>query len=116
MEFTRGDNKGYFFKRQTKEGVTITEPVSEMYLTVKKNYHEPSFLIQKKLSSGDITFEPNTGYYKFEFVPSDTDQLEYDTYVYDIQIQYLENEVLKTKTLIVDKLKLTEEVTFSSNQ
>lgn len=116
MKFTRGDNKPYRIVRRTKDGSVIKEPVTEMYLTVKKDTSCSDFLIQKRLSTGDIKFDSETGCYKFEFEPKDTNDLSYGTYVYDIQIQYAQDGTVKTKTLVVDTLKLTEEVTFYSNQ
>lgn len=116
MKFTRGDNKPYRIVRRTTSGDIITEPVVEMYLTVKNDTSSSDYLIQKRLTTGDIQFDSTTGYYKFEFVPQDTNRLSYGTYVYDIQIQYEQDDKIKTKTLVVGELTLTEEVTFYSNQ
>ena len=117
MIFTRGDNKSYRFVRKTTDGNIIKEPVVEMYLTVKKNSDTEDYLIQKKLSDGDILFDSSSGYYKIEFLPEDTNDLPYGRgYIYDIQIKYEQDGKIKTKTLIVDELELTKEVTFASNE
>lgn len=110
IKFTRGDTFKFKFVRKDKYGSIITDQADEVWFTVKANYTTETKEIQKTLSDG-ITFS-NDGYYHVELEPADTKNLNYQKYVYDIQID--NNGIIKT----LDKgyFELTEEVTFEGGE
>ena len=112
MEIVRGDNKSFKFQRKDKNGVVITTQPDEIYFTVKKDSTFSDALIQKSLKAGTITYDKPTQYYSFELTPSDTDNLSYGEYGYDIEIIVGG----KKKTIVVGKLKVTEEYTHTINE
>ncbi len=112
MEITRGDNKSFKFQRKNPDGTVIETVADELYFTVKKNYTDTTAIIQKVLSEGDVIFNGTDFYYRFEIVPSDTDGLRYQDYVYDIERIILG----KKQTIAKGIFTITEEVTFASNE
>lgn len=84
---TRGDTKGFRFQRKYKddegEEQVITQIADELYFTVKKSYRDKDFLLQKKLS--DMEFDEQ-GVYHFVINPEDTNDLDFGTFVYDLEV------------------------------
>lgn len=113
LEFTRGDNFRFKFRLRNKAGNEITpNGVNfQIYLTVKKNTRDKDIKIQKTLTSG-IVYNEEDKYYHVEFTPEDTSDLEYGSYVYDIELKTADT----TKTLIMGNITLTEEVTFRRDE
>ena len=107
MEFTRGDTYSFKFRRIDEDGKVITEKAEKMWFTVKKNYKTSVKAIQKTLANNEITFD-NDSYYHITIQASDTSNLNYGKYVYDIQI---ENQGV-VSTIMLGELVLTNEVTF----
>lgn len=112
MEMTRGDNFDIRFQRRNDRKEIITTPADEVYFTVKKNYYDKNFVFQKKLNNGTITFNEEDYFYYMSVVPEDTNNLSYGDYVYDIEI-IVESKV---KTISKGSFKITEEVTFYTNE
>lgn len=112
MQITRGDTKNYKFKRvnKTDDSVITTRP-DTMYLTVKFDYNVDNVLFQKELDNG-IKFDEETSYYYFTIKPSDTNELPYGKYVYDIEV----TDHGKVTTIAIGEIDLTEEVTFYTNK
>ena len=108
MEMVRGDTFKFKFKRQTRDGKTITELPEKMYITFKYG-NSNDFLFQKTLEDG-ITFDGE--YYHVVINPADTDKLRFKEYDYDIEI--IRNG--EPKTIKVDKINITKEVTFACNE
>lgn len=109
MEMIRGDEFKFKFKRQTKNRETITDKPKQMYITFKYN-DENDALFQKTLDN-DIEFDGE--YYHVTINPEDTNKLPFGKLVYDIEI-IKEND--KPKTIIVDELEITKEVTYACNE
>ena len=80
-----------------------------MYITFKYN-DENEALFQKKLDEG-ITFDGE--YYHVTIDPEDTNNLPFGKLIYDIEI-IKEND--KPKTIKVDELEITKEVTYACNE
>lgn len=112
MKIRRGNYKIIKFQRKNKNGEVITDLPDKMYFSVKNNFDEKDTLFQKKLNDG-ITYDEETNYYFVELKQDDTEGLDYGTYDYDIKIIYGTD---KPKTLIVDKLEITEVVTRKDNE
>ena len=112
MEIIRGDNKTFKFQRKDQNGNVILTQPDEVYFTVKKCCSMEAALIQKTLKAGTITFDKATGWYSFEIVPEDTDNLTYGEYGFDIEI-IVGN---KKKTIIVGKFIVKEEFTHACNE
>lgn len=111
--FTRGDTHEFYFQRQTKDGTIIEEVPKEIYFTVKKNDYIKEYVIQKRLSDNTIMFDTDDSIYIVKFNSSDTENLEYGKYYYDIVIIYDDDE---KKTRVKGALILTKETTFNSNE
>lgn len=109
MRIIRGDSKTFTFQRKDKDKNVITEKPDKMYLTIKQNEFERKALIQKTFDNG-IRFEEDT--YYVDFVPEDTDNLNFGEYVYDIEII---NDDVK-KTIKKDMFIIESEVTHKENE
>lgn len=108
MELVRGDTAKFKFRRYNADGNVIGTIADEIYFTVKVNSYTQECVLQKKLE--DMTFDEDY-YYHITINPEDTDELDYGTYRYDIEVVQDGN-----KTTTVGELILKEEVTFASNE
>ena len=111
IELIRGDTLDLKFQRKLINNEVITSVPDEMYFTVKNNYSEDDYLIQKRLGES-ITYNEEDHYYYFTIESVDTDNLGYNSYVYDIEIV----KDGKVKTILKGKLKIKQEVTFAINR
>lgn len=110
FEFPRGDTKRFKFQLKDSEGnVLILSDSDQLYFTVKDNSRSNTVLIQKKIGSGIVYSD---GYYYVTINPSDTNNLDYRSYGYDIE---LKSDGI-VKTLIIGEITLTEEYTFATNE
>lgn len=84
---TRGDSKAYKFQRKYKDANGVIHPITQIadkvFFTVKKSYRNQEFLLQKRLS--DMTFDENA-FYHFMINPEDTNNIDFGTYVYDVEV------------------------------
>lgn len=111
MEIIRGDTKYFKFQRHYCGGDVITELPDKMFFTMKYDSNMEDYLIQKTLNYG-IQFNPDDNYYYLIFNPSDTDNLIYGDYYYDI-------EIIKgsyKQTIAKGKITITDEYTFVRNE
>lgn len=108
MEFIRGDTAKFKFQRHDANGDVITTKADDIYFTVKENGYSDDVLLQKTIE--DMEFDDNY-YYHFTIEPSDTDDFEYGTYRYDIEVIH---EGVKTTT--VGELVIEEEITFAKDE
>lgn len=112
MEIIRGDYKTLIITRKALDGSTLTIPPEEMWLTCKKSANTKEIVFQKKLSDNSIIFDESTGEYTINIEETDTNNLEYGIYYYDIAI--LMND--KKKTLHLGELKITQHYTFNEGE
>lgn len=110
LSITRGDYKRFKFQRKNRQKEVITEMPEKMYFTVKQNENEKNVLFRKTLENG-ITKDAEN-YYHIEILPSDTDELEFGKYIYDIEIK---NDN-KPKTIKIGEFNVTLEVTHKENE
>lgn len=108
IEIIRGDTNKFSFIRKDAEGETIPQQADAIYFTVKESWTTQEYLIQKTLL--DMTF--TDGKYEFTIEPEETDNLEYGTYVYDLEVI---QEGYK-QTISRGTFKITEEATFATNE
>ena len=109
MNFTRGDTYKFCFQRLDANKEVITVQADEVWFTVKKDFVTTTREIQKKLSDGTITYDPNYYTYHVTIQSEDTANFKYNTdYVYDIQI--LQDYIIKT--IAKGNFKVQPEVTF----
>jgi hypothetical protein len=102
----RGDTQSFELEiTENNESVTV----DSIYFTVKNDTHTEEVLFQKKLNDG-ITLTNDV--YNITIDPSDTDNLDYGRYAYDIEI--IKNSI--KKTIAVGVLDIKEEVTFVINE
>lgn len=109
IEFHRGDSKPLKFQRLDADSQPILTPPTAMYFTVKRNFDTKEFVIQKTIE--DMTLGED-GYWHFVIEPSDTEELPYDSYVYDLETDD-EGFVL---TISSGTLKLLKEATWKANK
>ena len=62
----------------------------EIYLTVKDSVDVEEFLFQKKLVYNDIS---TLGEILFKIIPSDTNNLDFKKYVYDVEIKTFDGDI-----------------------
>lgn len=108
MEFIRGDTAKFKFRRHDAEGNIIGDKADAIYFTVKTNGYSNEVLLQKTIE--DMDFDENY-YYHFTIEPSDTDNLQYGTYQYDVEVIQDGNKTTTRGELILD-----EEITFVGDE
>lgn len=105
IEFTRGDTQFLKFQLKDLEGNKIELAEEEnLFFTVKQNQYSKKILIQKKYPD---SIEYADGYFYFTLNSSDTADLGYGTYQYDIELKSGDF----VKTLGLGTITLTEEIT-----
>ena len=114
ISITRGDTQKLSFYRKDKEGNVIKTTPEAAYFTVKNNTATKDVILQKKLS--DMTLDTETGKYSFYILPEDTNNLNYGSYNYDIEIKDTIDSIPYVKTISIGTLKITKEVTFAINE
>lgn len=106
FSMVRGDTQSFGLEiTENNESVTV----DSIYFTVKNDTHTNEVLFQKKLNDG-ITLTDNI--YNITIDPSDTENLDYGKYAFDIKI--IKNSIKKRP--IVGILDITDEVTFACNE
>lgn len=113
MEITmaRGDLERRTILLKNRQGETWTTVPDEIYFTVKKSANDRMYTFQKTLTGGGITFI-ETGKYQVEILPDDTNELNFGTFDFDIEV-VVNGLVKKTFT---GKLILEKEVTHYYNE
>lgn len=97
---TRGDTFEAYVTPMTDEGTEyVFQPGDTMRFACKKKYADPEPLILKDIPTNTCLLE---------LEPSDTKELKFGSYVYDIQLTYADGKV---DTFITEAtLELTKEV------
>lgn len=108
MEIVRGDTASFKFQRISNKQ-PITTKATKIYFTVKNTHRDKDPIIQKTID--DMEFDENY-FYHFTINPSDTDNLDYKDYVYDIEVK----ETNYTKTISIGTFKVCKEVTHANNE
>lgn len=106
IEFKRGDTYALKFQRKDINDEVIRDKAEKVWFTVKQNYNTKKVAFQKTLEAG-ITFTNEDSYYHIIIESSDTRNLRFGNYVYDVQV--MNGDVVKT--IAIGKLKLLKEVT-----
>lgn len=104
----RGDLQEVDFEIVDGDGEEVGG-IDEIFFTVKAIMSQSDLIMQKRLSSGEIT--KAEGLYHFTINPADTDNLGFNSYPFDIEIV---GPGLK-KTFL-GKLTLEPEVTHAVNE
>ena len=107
----RGDIDYERFLITDREGNPVDVDFDEIYFTVKTSTKTPVVLFQKKLSDSQIE-KLGDGDYQVKINSSDTDNLAYGNYVFDIQFVY--QDIIK-KTF-VGVFAVLDEVTYLQNE
>ena len=106
----RGDTGLYKFQRLDSSGNPITTPPDAMFFTVKKSYGNKGEVFQKTLD--DMDFDNTDNCWHFVIAPSDTQDLDYGQYVYDLEV----TTDTYVQTIAKGKLVLDEEATWAANK
>ncbi len=114
-EFKRGDTTNLKkFRITDKNGEVITLGTTEqLYFTVKKNANSSDVLLQKTIGNGIILGED--GYYHITIESTDTFNLDYGDYQYDIELKSTSPKEI-VKTIIDGTITLTEEITWRGDE
>lgn len=107
----RGDIKLVRFLINDPDGTVANIDFTEIHFTVKKTINDKYYKFQKKLSSGGIV-KLGPGDYQVKIEPEDTSSMAYGAYIFDVQIQYLD----QLKETFCGDFILTGEVTFNENE
>ena len=105
LEFPRGNTFEFSFDLLDEENKKITR-LDEIYFTIKKNYKDTDYLLQKRLSRKDgLSFFDSevTVLLKYE----DTIKLDFSRYTYDVAIKV--DDLFKT--VLIGNVELTKNVT-----
>ena len=110
LEFTRGDTQVIKFQLKDRAGnILQMSEGDQLYFTVKQNENSSKVLLQKKYPDG---IDYTDGYFIIIVDTSDTSDLAYGTYKYDIEVKS-GNYV---KTLGFGTITLTEEITHKEDE
>lgn len=112
ITMARGDCEPISFVVRYSSGEPIDFVPDNIYFTVKKTANDRRPLFQKKLSDNTIVQE-ELGTFSFTIEPTDTDNLGYGDYVFDIEIV---SESINVKKTFMGKLELTSEATHYYNE
>lgn len=107
----RGDIRHVSFSVTDLAGDPTDISFDDIYFTVKESFSRNNFLFQKKLSANSIHKEGDE--YWLTIRPEDTDDLQFKTYVFDIELVSEADEIKQTFT---GELELTEEATHHRNE
>lgn len=92
-------------------GQLTNEEMDNVYFTVKKTHYSREPLFQKKTSDGSLPSDGNGGYV-LTIYPEDTDNLDFGTYEFDIEVVKLPT----IKRTFTGCLILHPEVTHANNE
>ena len=120
IRMPRGDLRLVRFLVNDRNGTATDVDFSEIYFTVKKSSKDRLFEFQKRLSTGGIT-KLGLGDYQIRIEPKDTNKMlvnsiRFPNYVFDIQVEYENNDHLFIKESFSGSLVLTDEVTYAENE
>ena len=95
LKFKRGDTFAFKSKLKLKSEQQITkDDISELYVTCREGYYEKfPIIFQKTIDDVEIS----DGYVHIRFEPEDTENLDYRTYYFDLEIT-LKGEKKNRKT------------------
>ena len=84
ISLIRGETKVWQFQRIDGNGQVITDMPTEMYCTIKQNYDDDEYIIQKTYSGGDITYAD--GWWYITLSATETLNLNPGKYVIDVKV------------------------------
>lgn len=84
ISLIRGETKVWKFQRKDGSGQIITTMPDEVYCTIKANYDDDDYLIQKTYGDGDITY--SDGWWFITLSATETLTLNPGKYVIDVKV------------------------------
>ena len=120
ISMPRGDLRLVRFLVNDRNGTATDVDFSEIYFTVKRNARDRLYEFQKRLSTGGIT-KLGLGDYQLRIEPKDTNKMvvnntRFPNYVFDVQVEYENNDHLFDKESFLGTFVLTDEVTYAENE
>ena len=109
IKMTRGDTFPFKFQRLDADGNPILIPANRIYFTVKNKVTDTDYIFQKTID--DITID-ELGWNHIVIEPEDTDNLDFDNYVYDIEVITDDYK----QTIAQGYLMIGKEVTYKGNE
>lgn len=112
LKITRGDTAMYAIDLRAANGGVIGNVDNiTMYFTVKDNPKSTPYKFQKKTGNG-ITYSTEDSKYHLVISPTDTAELPYGEYFYDITVKKSTDRF----TVLKGKFTIDYEVTFIENE
>ena len=114
ISLIRGDTGKFIINlvNQDESQIVLGEG-DQIYFTVKDNYEINDFVLQKKIGDGITLGDDNK--YHLLLNSSDTDNLNFKTYVYDIAV-VIGSEVKEKRTVKRGNFTIDYEVTHAGNE
>ena len=85
LSLIRGETKVWKFQRKDGSGTVITTMPDEMYCSIKANYDDDDYLIQKTYGDSEITYSDTWWYITLS--ASETLSLAPGKYVMDVKVK-----------------------------
>lgn len=86
MKVYKNTHNNFSFTRRNNKNEVITTTPQEIIFSVKENFDDENYLIQKKMTEGDISMNPTTGEWTIRLIPNDTARLAFGRYYCDVKI------------------------------
>ena len=109
----RGDTQTWGGPLLDAEGHAFSEAPTAVFFTVKNNFDDEDYVLQKQLGNG-ITID--NGLLTLSLTPEDTNGLPFGEYVYDLEIILQSGNTQTVHTLAKNTFLVTAESTYASNQ
>ena len=86
MKVYKNTHNNFSFTRRNNKNEIITTTPQEIIFSVKENFDDENYLIQKTMTKGEISMNPTTGVWVIRLVPNDTAKLGFGNYYCDVKI------------------------------
>lgn len=114
ITLTRGDTGKFKINLiDTEENQIVLGEGDQLYFTVKDNYDMTDYVLQKKIGDGITLGDDNS--YHLLLNSTDTDNLNFKSYVYDVAV-VIGSEIKQKTTVKRGKFTIDYEVTFVGNE
>ena len=107
----RGDIRVVRFTVNNNDGSVSDIDFTEIFVTFKSTFRNDKTIFQKRLSDGTVV-KMGDGDYQFTIRAEDTDNLDFRSYAFDIELIYGKT----IKQTFTGTLTLTDEATYAANE
>ena len=91
----------------------ITYPDGSQFIPDELAGEKITFTVRSapKSDENEVLIQKNVTGTRIEIEPEDTQELEYGSYIFDVEVVWMKDEELETKTVIIGQLAVLAEVT-----